>query len=463
MDLNYVYTELQRLTTLVEGWKTAAEVNALERDLVLARLRDLYEAVRFEGSVAPAAAEQNASLVPPMPLPESEPLPDEEFEPLDADDFLSLDSLIQEENIPEEPQTEAPAEEEAEEEAEEDDEENTEPEVEVELIFADEEEADDEDLLAGLLPDQEEEMADVAEEEEMAEEPAEEEEVLPIVEEQQPEVEETPEVAEEPAAESEPETTEPEPEPQSEPEPQKPVLSLFGDDEAAKPRYTHRQRVIMSLYDAPEYDEPESRGPVKQVVPSSTQLTEVEAEPELVAVLGEDAEVIYERPTHQPEVELEVETPAEEPLVEEELESEEVVPETPKTVEPAPQPQPAPTPKPQPQPAPQPQPEAEQPKTLGESVQPRPTLADQLAARQQSSLHRPVTDLRRAVSLNDKLLMIRELFNGNGALYEITIRKLNDFTTFEDCLIYIAEHFDWNPNSDGAKLMVDLLERKFKQ
>lgn len=427
MDLNYVYTELQRLTTLVEGWKTTAEVNALERDLVLARLRDLYEAVRFEGAVAPAAAEQNASLVPPMPLPEPEPLPDEEFEPLDADDFLSLDSLIQEENIPEEPQTEAPAEEEA----EADDEENTEPEVEVELIFADEEEADDEDLLAGLLPDQEEETTDAAEEE-------------VAVEEEEP-------FEEEPAAESEPETTEPETEPetepQSEPEPQKPVLSLFGDDEAAKPRYTHRQRVIMSLYDAPEYDEPESRGPVKQVVPSSTQLTEVEAEPELVAVLGEDAEVIYERPTHQPEVELEVETPAEEPLVEEEQESEEAVPETPKVVEPAPQPQP----------------EVEQPKTLGESVQPRPTLADQLAARQQSSLHRPVTDLRRAVSLNDKLLMIRELFNGNGALYEITIRKLNDFTTFEDCLIYIAEHFDWNPNSDGAKLMVDLLERKFKQ
>lgn len=443
MDLNYVYTELQRLTTLVEGWKTTAEVNALERDLVLARLRDLYEAVRFEGSVAPAAQQESPSFVPPMPLPEPEPLPDEEFEPLDADDFLSLDSLIQEENIPEEPQTEAPAEADDEEDDEENDEENTEPEVEVELIFADEEEADDEDLLAGLLPDEEEEMADVADEEVAVEE----EETL---EEEEPA--EEPFEEEEPAAESEPET-----EPQTEPEPQKPVLSLFGDDEAAKPRYTHRQRVIMSLYDAPEYDEPESRGPVKQVVPSSTQLTEVEAEPELVAVLGEDAEVIYERPTHQPEVELEVETPAEEPLVEEEQESEEALPETPKTVEPAPEV------KPQPAPTPQPQPEVEQPKTLGDSVQPRPTLADQLAARQQASLHRPVTDLRRAVSLNDKLLMIRELFNGNGALYEITIRKLNDFTTFEDCLIYIAEHFDWNPNSDGAKLMVDLLERKFKQ
>ena len=446
MDLNYVYTELQRLTTLVEGWKTAAEVNALERDLVLARLRDLYEMVRFEETVAPAAHEESPSFVPPMPLPEPEPLPDEEFEPLDADDFLSLDSLIQEENIPEEsveteePQTKAPA--------EADDEESAEPEVEVEFIFAEEDETDEEDLLAGLLPDDEEETTDAADEEVAVAEEESREEEEPADEEE--EAAEEPFEEEEPAAESEPETEpQPEPEPQSEPEPQKPALSLFGDDEAAKPRYTHRQRVIMSLYDAPEYDEPEQKGPVKQVVPSSTQLTEVEAEPELVAVLGEDAEVIYERPTHQPEVELEVETPAEEPLVEEEQESEEALPETPKVVEPAPKPQP--------------QTEAEQPKTLGESVQPRPTLADQLAARQQASLHRPVTDLRRAVSLNDKLLMIRELFNGNGALYEITIRKLNDFTTFEDCLIYIAEHFDWNPNSDGAKLMVDLLERKFKQ
>ena len=30
-------------------------------------------------------------------------------------------------------------------------------------------------------------------------------------------------------------------------------------------------------------------------------------------------------------------------------------------------------------------------------------------------------------------------------------------------MIYIAEHFAWNPNSDGAKLMMELLERKFEQ
>ena len=56
-----------------------------------------------------------------------------------------------------------------------------------------------------------------------------------------------------------------------------------------------------------------------------------------------------------------------------------------------------------------------------------------------------------------------DLFNGNGSLYEITIRRLNEFDNFDDCMIYIAEHFAWNPNTDGAKLMMELLERKFDQ
>ena len=106
----------------------------------------------------------------------------------------------------------------------------------------------------------------------------------------------------------------------------------------------------------------------------------------------------------------------------------------------------------------------ENPAVLGEVMTPAPTLADQLAARQTVNDLRPkVTDLRRAVGLNDKFLLIRDLFGGNGSLYEITIRKLNEFDNFDDCMIYIAEHFAWNPNSDGAKLMIDLLERKFEQ
>ena len=69
--------------------------------------------------------------------------------------------------------------------------------------------------------------------------------------------------------------------------------------------------------------------------------------------------------------------------------------------------------------------------------------------------------LRRAIGINDKFLLIRDLFGGDGEAYEKAIGALNDCADFDDCMIYIAENYAWNPNSDGVKLLMDLLERKF--
>ena len=73
----------------------------------------------------------------------------------------------------------------------------------------------------------------------------------------------------------------------------------------------------------------------------------------------------------------------------------------------------------------------------------------------------PVADLRNAIGINDKFLLIRDLFGGDGEAYEEAIGRLNDCADFDDCMIYIAENYAWNPNSDGVKLLMELLERKF--
>lgn len=103
---------------------------------------------------------------------------------------------------------------------------------------------------------------------------------------------------------------------------------------------------------------------------------------------------------------------------------------------------------------------------LGEVINPHvQTLADTIAPPHDiaSELRRnePVTDLRHAIGLNDKFLLIRDLFGGDAQAYERAIETLNDFDDLDDCMIFIAEHYAWNPNSDGAKLMMELLERKF--
>ena len=93
--------------------------------------------------------------------------------------------------------------------------------------------------------------------------------------------------------------------------------------------------------------------------------------------------------------------------------------------------------------------------TLADTIAPPRDVASEL----RRSEH--VTDLRRAIGINDKFLMIRDLFDGDAAAYEAAIGTLNGFDDFDECMIYIAENYAWNANSDGAKFLMELLERKF--
>lgn len=413
MELKTLQKELQRLNELVGAWQQDEEITTIERDLVLARLRDLYEAIRFgvEPRVEPAA-------VAPIPVPaveletEQEQAPVEE-EPLalEADDFFSLDAIVPFGEEPMEESMEEPAGEPMEEPVSE----AVAPAVEAEV-----------EAQAEPMPEPE------------------------VVAEPQPMPESTPQ----PTPESTPEST---------PEPERNTFQTLFGAEPAEDRHRRKQRVIMSLYDVSEpmpQHEAKSEEPapvvevrveqpiaqpeeeVVQLVPPMSELIESDEESEVIEISDEELENAPESVVeHNAEPNREVQQEPSPTAAVEAEESEEVAEE----------------------PAFVPAVE-ENPAVLGEVMTPAPTLADQLAARQTVNDLRPkVTDLRRAVGLNDKFLLIRDLFGGNGSLYEITIRKLNEFDNFDDCMIYIAEHFAWNPNSDGAKLMIDLLERKFEQ
>lgn len=122
--------------------------------------------------------------------------------------------------------------------------------------------------------------------------------------------------------------------------------------------------------------------------------------------------------------------------------------------------EPAPAPAPQPAPAPTPR-EEEAPQRLGDVIAKNvTTLADKMAEEQPTAAYNRITDIRKAIGLNDKFLMIRDLFGGDANLYEDTINHLNEYDDLDECMIFIVENFRWNPDSEGAKLLVSLLERK---
>ena len=433
MELKTVQKELHRLNELVGAWRDAEDITTIERELVLARLRDLYEAIRF--GVEPSTPAVVA--VPPVvndPLTETVNEVEEAYEEeplvLEADDFFSLDAI---ETVEEEFEPIA------------------EPEVAEE-------------------PVEEEAPAAVVDEEPIAQ--------SELIVEPDPVVEEEPVVEPEPEVVAEPEPiVEPEPEVVAELEPETapaPVAfqTLFGVEPTEDP-HRRKQRVIMSLYDVHEpepepvvvqpapIEEPVVEEPIEEHPMEEEPVIEEQAEQEehftpLVAPSGVYTSVDEDEVIEISEEELEA-MPEEDSMTEEVVEEEAVADEEVILFDPQTEEQPM-------QPKVEPQPTAEPAAVLGETIQPIQTLGDQLAAQQRVNDLRPrITDLRRAVGLNDKFLLIRDLFGGNGSLYKITIRKLNEFDNFDDCMIYIAEHFAWNPNSDGAKLMMDLLERKFEQ
>lgn len=224
------------------------------------------------------------------------------------------------------------------------------------------------------------------------------------------------EVAVEPEVEVE---VEPETEPMSEPEPiaePEPTVApksnggLFDMEDI--PVRTRSSRKMISLYTSPFAAETKPKAEEPKVEPVANQ--EPKAEP----------------------------TIAPEPKVETE-------------------PEPAPVPTPAPAPAPTAQPTAE-PVRLGDVLGGKTTtLADKMAddSAPTAAFNR-ITDLRKAIGLNDKFLMIRDLFDGDAARYEDTITTLNEFDDLDECMIYIVENFVWNPDSEGAKLLVSLIERK---
>lgn len=476
MDLKTIRTELRKLTAIVDGWEPSGEIPALERDLALQKLRTLYDAVRFPGMESvpesPAAEAESATVPVAIDLgavlsldpadeagfePDSDAVSDPAFEAEaePAEPFSEPDTTVGSDSAGVFAGTEA-------------DEER--PEMPEAAISDSEPEFEGESVLAPA-PEVEPEAAFAAE----ASEPA--AESGPVAE---PESAAAPEPSAEPAAAPEPAAVAesaaaaepaPAPEPASAPvsapapaeKPQYIAPTLFGLEEETV-RHRHKQRVIMSLYDTPAPAEKPARpeaaerpaerpAPVATPEPAATFEPAVRpepvatpepavrlgfAEPAEPAVAPASASSGWQSGTSGPQSAAEPVPVSEMPVA---AEPEEAQSGTKEAAAPA---------------------GAVLGEVINHDVQ---TLADTIAPRRgmasELRLGEPVTDLRRAIGINDKFLLIRDLFGGDGEAYEEAIGKLNAFDDFDECIIHIAENYAWNPNSDGAKFMMELLERKF--
>lgn len=287
------------------------------------------------------------------------------------------------------------------------------------------------------------------------------EEVENVPENEEPTVEEEA-VEEEPEAEQEPEV---EPEPQQEPEPK--------EEEPVAPKGKLAHKVVLSLYDdeeelpaAPATEEPTVEEPAVEETPVNEP---EESVIELIEELIEEVEDMPEADDEEEPVEEELPAAAE-PTTEEELAEPE---EAPAVEEPAEEeceiaPAEEETPAEEDEEAPvvidfaQEEPQVV---VLGDVLGgEQTTVADAIAVSAGPDVATVAAagevSLMKAVSLNDKMLLVRELFGGDSRLYEQSMEVLDSYESLDEAMLFIYDNFDWNPNSEGAKLLVDLLMRK---
>lgn len=408
MQINDIKTLVARLGAIVDGWDEQSGAPAVERHIAASLLAELYEAVKFDTALA--ATEVAKVVAEPEPTEEIVAEPTEEVaEVIDLSDIFGGSFGDDDEEIVEQEVAEQPIEEVAE--PEQEIEIEPEPELEPEIEEQPEVEIEQEEVQSEeeqVLEDREEVVEQPAE---IEAQPVEEEEEQPVEIETQPvveEVEQSIETEEQPTEIEEEELPvkieeEEQPAVAEAEKPKSEQASLFDMEIVRRPRSSSGRRVIMSLY---------GESATSSSREEKTREKAVEPAPDAIQ-------------------------PAEQPAD-----------ESPKAVSVAERIAAAQT---------------EGPQVLGDVIGAgTTTLAEAVAASQptvQTVQNDRVNTLRAAIGINDRFIMIRDLFGGDGAAFDRAMDELDAFEDFNECLVYMST-YRWNPNSDGARMLMDLVTRK---
>ncbi len=92
-------------------------------------------------------------------------------------------------------------------------------------------------------------------------------------------------------------------------------------------------------------------------------------------------------------------------------------------------------------------------------------LSSKLGSKKTKSSGKGIEDLKAAISLNDKMVFIKELFNGYNLAYSEAIEIINRFESFEAADNFLQKNYsvknDWDTKTATVDRLYDYLNRKF--
>jgi hypothetical protein len=77
----------------------------------------------------------------------------------------------------------------------------------------------------------------------------------------------------------------------------------------------------------------------------------------------------------------------------------------------------------------------------------------------------PIKDLRKGVGINDRFVFVRELFRGDDAMYERSIKTINNFNIYSEAEYWIARELKhklgWTDSNETVRHFYSLVRRRF--
>jgi len=79
--------------------------------------------------------------------------------------------------------------------------------------------------------------------------------------------------------------------------------------------------------------------------------------------------------------------------------------------------------------------------------------------------HEPIKDLRKAIGINDRFVFINDLFRGDEAMYERSVKTINSFYIFQEAEYWINRELivklGWDRDNEIVKHFYQLVKRRF--
>jgi len=99
----------------------------------------------------------------------------------------------------------------------------------------------------------------------------------------------------------------------------------------------------------------------------------------------------------------------------------------------------------------------------------RESLNDRLKQEKTEVVHTlkdaPIKDLKRGIGINDRFTFVNELFRGDEAMYERSIKTINGFHILSEAEYWINRELKfklgWNDNKEIVQHFYQLVRRRF--